>query len=56
LNIPLKIGRDDEEEENEEEQGSEKEIKPEKLKESRKKILQSADYIIPGHGPMFGVN
>ena len=31
LNIPLKIGRDDEEEENEEEQGSEKEIKPEEV-------------------------
>jgi glyoxylase-like metal-dependent hydrolase (beta-lactamase superfamily II) len=27
-----------------------------KLKESRKKILEIADYIIPGHGKMFKVN
>lgn len=27
----------------------------EKLIESRKKILQKADYIIPGHGKMFKV-
>ena len=29
--------------------------KPEKLKESRKKMLKLADYIIPGHGDMFKV-
>jgi len=28
---------------------------PDKLQESRKKILESADWIIPGHGPMFKV-
>ena len=28
---------------------------PEKLKESRKKVLELADYIIPGHGGMFKV-
>ena len=28
----------------------------EKLKESRKKVLELADYIIPGHGKMFKVN
>ncbi len=28
---------------------------PEGLEKSRKKILQIADYIIPGHGPMFKV-
>lgn len=28
----------------------------EKLKESRQKVLSVADYIIPGHGPMFKVN
>lgn len=28
---------------------------PEKLKESRKKVLEMADWIIPGHGPMFKV-
>lgn len=28
---------------------------PEKLKESRQKVLELADYIIPGHGPMFKV-
>jgi glyoxylase-like metal-dependent hydrolase (beta-lactamase superfamily II) len=27
----------------------------EKLKESRKKILEIADYVIPGHGKMFKV-
>ena len=27
-----------------------------KLKESRKKVLELADYIIPGHGKMFKVN
>ncbi|KPJ55137.1 hypothetical protein AMJ47_01310 [Parcubacteria bacterium DG_72] len=28
---------------------------PAALKQSRKKILESADYIIPGHGPMYKV-
>ena len=28
---------------------------PEKLEESRKKVLALADYIIPGHGPIFKV-
>ncbi|MHA2339932.1 MAG: MBL fold metallo-hydrolase [Candidatus Hodarchaeales archaeon] len=28
----------------------------EKLKESRKKVLEIADYVIPGHGKMFKVN
>jgi len=28
----------------------------EKLKESRKKVLEIADWIIPGHGKMFKVN
>jgi len=28
---------------------------PEKLNESRLKVLEIADYIIPGHGPMFKV-
>jgi glyoxylase-like metal-dependent hydrolase (beta-lactamase superfamily II) len=28
----------------------------EKLKESRKKVLELADYVIPGHGPMFKIS
>lgn len=32
-----------------------KEVNMEKLKESRKKVLELADYIIPGHGSMFKV-
>jgi len=29
---------------------------PERLKESRKKILEMADWIVPGHGAMYKVN
>ena len=32
-----------------------KELNMEKLKDSRKKLLEMADYIIPGHGKMFKV-
>ncbi len=39
-----------------EDQAHPEEVDMEKLKESRRKVLETADYVIPGHGKMFKVD